>query len=229
MEIFCPPIGRILFPRVQINLIKKGHGKLMREIILASASPRRSLLLKQWGIPFRVVSSNIDEESLQFEGDPWERAEKLALTKAINTADKVKSGLILGADTIVVLNNIIYGKPNNADDAYNMLKSLRDKCHEVITGVAVVNGANGFHKTAHEVTKILFTAYDENDISNYLKTGEFEGKAGGYAIQGMGSSFVKEIQGCYTNVVGLPFITVKRLLNEFDAFTDEPFPVSKLI
>jgi len=187
----------------------------MEKIILASASPRRSLLLKQWGIPFRVMPSDIDEEDLKLPGKPWEKAEKLALAKAENVAVKVKNGLVLGADTIVVLDNVIFGKPKDCHEAYNMLKSLSGKYHEVITGVAIVNAGNGHYKTAHEKTKVFFISADDTDIYAYINTGESEGKAGAYAIQGKGALFVEKIEGCYTNVVGLPLVLINNLLKEF--------------
>lgn len=187
----------------------------MEEIILASASPRRSLLLKQWGIPFRVLPSDIDEESLNLSGTPWEKAEKLALAKAKSVAIKIENGLVLGADTIVVLDNTIFGKPKDNHDAYNMLESLSGKYHEVITGVAIVNAANDFHKTAHEKTKVFFTPVTDTDIRRYIDTGEPRGKAGAYAIQGKGALFIEKIEGCYTNVVGLPLVLINKLLKEF--------------
>lgn len=200
----------------------------MKEIILASASPRRSLLLRHSGIPFIVVPSDIDEESLKLAGNPWDKAEKLALAKAQNVAEKVKAQnvaqnvegkvqnrLILGADTIVVLDGVIFGKPKDRHEAYSMLKSLSGRYHEVITGIAVINAQNGFYKTAHEKTKVFFINITDDDIWAYISTGEPEGKAGAYAIQGKGALFIKKIEGCYTNVVGLPMVLVSSLLKEF--------------
>ncbi len=187
----------------------------MEEIILASASPRRSLLLEQWGIPFKVIPSDLDEESLKLPGNPWEKAEKLALEKAKSVAEKVEKGLVLGADTIVVLDNKIFGKPKDHHEAYDMLKSLSGKYHEVITGVAIVNAGNGHYKTAYEKTKVFFIPATDNDICAYINTGEPEGKAGAYAIQGKGALFIEKIEGCYTNVVGLPLVLISKLIKEF--------------
>ncbi|HHY23891.1 MAG TPA: septum formation inhibitor Maf [Clostridiaceae bacterium] len=187
----------------------------MDEIILASASPRRSLLLEQWGIPFRVLPSDVDEESLKLPGTPWEKAEKLALAKAKSVALKVEKGLVLGADTIVVLDNVIFGKPKDRYEAYHMLKSLSGKYHEVITGVAIVKAENGLYKTAHEKTKVFFIPATDTDIRAYINTGEPEGKAGAYAIQGKGALFIEKIEGCYSNVVGLPLVLINKLLKEF--------------
>ncbi|NSW89502.1 MAG: septum formation inhibitor Maf [Firmicutes bacterium] len=187
----------------------------MEKIILASASPRRRQLLEQWGIPFTVIPCDLNEENIKLSGDPGEKVEKLALVKAENVAKKIGKGLVIGADTIVVLDNAIFGKPKNDLDAYNMLKKLSGKCHEVLTGVAVVNSENGVYKTAHEKTKIYFTHISDMEIWTYINTGEPKDKAGAYAIQGKGALFIERIEGCYTNVVGLPLVLVKRMLKEF--------------
>lgn len=185
-------------------------------------------IVKAFEIPFIVVPSDIDEESLKLAGNPWDKAEKLALAKAQNVAEKVKAQnvaqnvegkvqnrLILGADTIVVLDGVIFGKPKDRHEAYSMLKSLSGRYHEVITGIAVINAQNGFYKTAHEKTKVFFINITDDDIWAYISTGEPEGKAGAYAIQGKGALFIKKIEGCYTNVVGLPMVLVSSLLKEF--------------
>ncbi|HOJ11434.1 MAG TPA: Maf family protein [Clostridiales bacterium] len=184
-------------------------------IILASASPRRSDLLKQAGIPFLVVPGEVNEESLNLEGEPEKQAEKSALIKALDVAEKFGTGLVLGADTIVVFDNQIYGKPGDKKHAYNMLKSLQGRIHHVITGIAIVDASTGVYKTAHEKTSVYFTSLNDDEIWSYINSGEPFGKAGAYAIQGKGALFVEKIDGCYTNVVGLPLLRVKKLLEEF--------------
>jgi septum formation protein len=189
---------------------------MSKKIILASASPRRRLLLEQWGVPFEIIPCNVDEENVNFPGEPGIKVEKLALIKAQNTAQKAGNSLIIGADTIVVLDNLILGKPRNDEDAYSMLTKLSGKCHEVLTGVAIVDSEKGICKTGHERTRVYFRKISYEEIIEYIGTGEPRDKAGAYAIQGKGALFVERIDGCYTNVVGLPFELVKRMLKEFD-------------
>lgn len=189
---------------------------MAKKIILASASPRRKLLLEQWGLAFEIMPCNLDEENVNFHGEPGEKAEKLALMKAQKTAQRARMGLIIGVDTIVVLDNLILGKPKNNQDAYNMLNKLSGKCHEVLTGVAIVDPGKGSCKTGHEKTRVYFREISDEEIKEYISTGEPRDKAGAYAIQGKGALFVERIDGSYTNVIGLPYELVKRMLKEFD-------------
>jgi len=185
---------------------------LKQTLILASASPRRKELLEQVGIKFSVIPSNVDESKLVLEGEPYEKAEVSALIKARDVAGKLKEGLVLGADTIVVLDGKIYGKPVDAQHSYEMLKSLSGKCHQVITGVALVDAATGFYLTGHEKTDVYFSCIQDDEIRQYIDSGEYMGKAGSYAIQGKGALFVEKINGCYSNVVGLPISLLKKML-----------------
>lgn len=187
----------------------------MEPIILASASPRRRELLTQIGIPFEVRPSEIDESKVALEGHAWQKAEKLACIKALDIAEKAGSGLILGADTIVVVDDCIFGKPKDENDAFKMLSKLKGREHFVITGIAVADSCNAEVKTSHEITKVVFSDLGEDEIKAYINSGEPFGKAGAYAIQGIGSLLVEKIEGCYFNVVGLPLARLKKLLEEF--------------
>lgn len=187
----------------------------MEPIILASASPRRKDLLNQAGIPFTVQPSKVDEDMSELSGSPEQKAEQLACLKAWDVAESSSGRLIVGADTIVVLDEVIFGKPCNDDDAYQILAKLSGREHKVMTGIAVVDSWNKVCKTACEVTKVRFAHLSPEEIKYYIATGEPYGKAGAYAVQGRGALFVEGIHGCYANVVGLPLIRLRRLLEEF--------------
>lgn len=190
-------------------------GIRMKPIILASASPRRKELLSQAGIPFVVQPSGVDEGAAVLTGSPAKKAETLAYLKAADVAQGYSEGLILGADTIVVLDDEIFGKPENEEDAFNMLTRLSGREHHVITGVALVDAGTGEVKTGSEITKVRFAQLSPEEIRHYISTGEPEGKAGAYAVQGIGALLVEGIQGCYANVVGLPLMKLRKMLEEF--------------
>ncbi len=204
----------------KMKSVKKTDGKDCGvKIILASKSPRRQDLLKNIGIGFEVLVSNFDEKSLCSAGmDPREYAAALARKKAEASAAAVKAEkgveyLIIGADTIVVLNGEILGQPENEADASRMLGLLSGAANQVITGVAVLSLKDGktvFH-SASESTLVYFKKLDEYEIDSYVKTGEPLDKAGAYGIQGVASLFVEEIEGCYFNVVGLPLMRLSKL------------------
>lgn len=185
---------------------------LERELILASASPRRKELLEQVGIKFSVFPSSIEEDKLVLEGKPYEKARNSALIKARDVAGKFKKGLVLGADTIVAIDGKIYGKPVDNQHSYEMLKRLSGRSHQVITGVALVDAETGFYLTDYENTDVYFSNITDEEIWWYINSGEPLDKAGSYAIQGRGALFVEKINGCYSNVVGLPISLVKRML-----------------
>ena len=187
----------------------------MDAIILASSSPRRRDLLSMAGIPFKVWPAEVDEGSVEFDGTPAERAEKLAQLKACAVAGKVKKGLVLGADTIVVCDGRIFGKPADDDDARKMLETLNGREHLVITGIALVNAGNREIRTGHETTRVRFSRLKNREIEAYINTGEHMDKAGAYAVQGKGAFFVEGIDGCYSNVVGLPLKKLYNMLLEF--------------
>jgi len=187
----------------------------MDAIILASSSPRRSELLKQAGIPFSVMPGGVDEEKVELSGTPGQKAEQLAYLKAMDVAGKVQKGLVLGADTIVVCGGEIFGKPVDEKDAVKMLESLSGRVHLVITGIVLADAESKAVATGHETTRVKFSPITREDISAYIRTGEPYGKAGAYAVQGRGALFVEGIDGCYSNVVGLPLYKLGKMLQEF--------------
>jgi septum formation protein len=179
-------------------------------LILASASPRRCELLASLGLPFEVRPSHVPE--VIPPGAPREAVTALALAKACAVARTVERGVVLGADTAVVLEGVIFGKPDGVADARRMLQALRGRRHEVITGLALVEAPEGREESTAVVTGVRMAFYDDATIEAYLATGEPFDKAGAYAIQGAGGRLVEGVEGCYTNVVGLPVTTTRRLL-----------------
>jgi septum formation protein len=190
-----------------------------RRLILASASPRREELLRRLGVPFTVVPSDLLEELPP--GSPPEAVRAIALAKARAVAERVGSGVVLGADTVVVLGGTILGKPKDPDDARRMLRALGGRTHDVITGVALVEAPARREVSTAVVTRVLMGEYGEAEIEAYLATGEPFDKAGAYAIQGAGGLLVAGVDGCYTNVVGLPLTTTRRLLAEWGVIGEE--------
>jgi septum formation protein len=173
-------------------------------IILASSSPRRKKLLAQMGLQFEVIPSECKENFLP-EQSPAEIATKLALDKAKNVSAKIQEpALVIGADTIVVRENKILGKPKDKDEAYSMLCQLQGQVHQVITGLAVIDTQSGRCLTGYERTQVELAPLTPQEIKWYISTGEPMDKAGAYAIQGFGGILIKRISGCYYNVVGLP-------------------------
>ncbi|HEX2443110.1 MAG TPA: Maf family protein [Vicinamibacterales bacterium] len=180
-------------------------------LILASASPRRAELLRAAGLDFTVVPVAIDERPLDGETPPA-YVERLAREKAQAAMRNESSSLvILAADTTVVIDGVLLGKPADAREATEMLSRLAGRTHEVMTGVAVVP-ANRQIITAVDTTRVRFVEMTPDDIAWYVASGEPFGKAGAYGIQGRASRFVDRVEGSYTNVVGLPIATVWRLL-----------------
>ncbi len=178
-------------------------------IILASASPRREELLRQVGCAFTVITSEVEEDNDRGL-PPVELAVAHALDKARDVASRAPDDIVVGADTIVVLGGRVYGKPRDIADARRMLAELAGREHQVITGVAVVKGGEAW--TDFAVTAVTFRAFGPETLERYLAGGEPLGKAGAYAIQGAGALLVEGIAGCYANVVGLPLVTVDKLL-----------------
>lgn len=187
----------------------------MDAIILASSSPRRRELLVQAGIPFTVMPGEVDESKVELFGTPEQKAEHLAYVKALDVAQKVDKGLVLGADTIVVCDGELFGKPIDKEDAQRMLESLSGREHMVITGIALIDASNGTVKKGVETTKVKFSTLTKDEILAYIKTGEPFGKAGAYAVQERGALLVEGLNGCYSNVVGLPLKKLGKLLLEF--------------
>lgn len=185
------------------------------EIILASASPRRAALLRQIGLPFHLHPSALDEDGTGSGTDPETRASHLALAKAQEVAAQLGRGLVIGADTIVVCEGVVLGKPRDKDEAQAFLLRLSGRTHQVITGVAVVEAETGRAEVAPTVTAVRMRAFDAAEAAAYVATGEPLDKAGAYAIQGRGALLVEEIEGDYFNVVGLPLTTLAALLRRF--------------
>ncbi|MSU73523.1 septum formation inhibitor Maf [Candidatus Kaiserbacteria bacterium] len=179
----------------------------VREIILASASKQRYDILKRTGIPFVVEDSGY-EEDLTLPLTPDELVKHLAEGKAATVAARHQDALVIGADTIVVCDKEIFGKPLTSEQAREMLRKLSGKTHSILTGFAIIDPKTG-DKVARTVeTKVSFRALSDAEIDAYVATGEPLGKAGGYAIQGKGAQFVEKIEGEMDNVVGLPLQTL---------------------
>lgn len=180
------------------------------ELILASASPRRSELLEQVGCRFAVMVSDAVEDNTR-DMSPDLLAVSHAKAKAVDVAAKTSAeNVVIGADTIVVLKNRVYGKPTDIDDARRMLIELSGQRHEVITGIAVAKGKQV--STDFAVTSVSMRNLSPEEIENYVAGGEPMDKAGGYAIQGKGALLIDSIQGSYDNVVGLPLVKLYALL-----------------
>lgn len=181
------------------------------KIVLASGSPRRRELMNYITEDFSVCTSNADE-NLPGGIDPFEAAEYLAVQKARAVAAEHPDDIVIGCDTIVIVDGRILGKPASEDDARNMLRTLSGRTHDVVTGCAVVYG--GETQFFSEKTGVSFYDLSEEEIEEYLATGEPFDKAGGYGIQGRGALFVSGINGDYYNVVGLPIAALSRKLKE---------------
>ena len=186
--------------------------------ILASASPRRRELLLQAGVPFEVVIADVDESELENE-TPEDLVRRLSLNKANEIAQKNKNAWVLGADTIVVFNNQVLGKPSDEQDAVNMLGTLQGQTHTVFGGIALVNIEQGFEEVQCHISEVKITPMSEVDIKKYISTHEPMDKAGSYAIQGLGSQFVSAVDGSYTNVVGLNLEATINLLRKYKVIT----------
>jgi septum formation protein len=182
------------------------------DLFLASASPRRKELLAQIGLRYTTVLS-LYEEGMGSVPDPIHIVERNALGKARGAFPLPGPGICVGADTIVVLDGVIMGKPVSHSRAVEMLGALSGREHEVITGLALVDHT-GRAVVAHEVTRVRFRVLKQAEIESYVDTGEPHDKAGAYAIQGLAAVFIAGITGCYSNVVGLPLSLLTRLLDK---------------
>ncbi len=194
----------------------------MPSLILASASPRRSQLLRDLGVPFRVAPSDAPEPPPTPEEarNPGVYVEKLAQLKAQSAENEA---VVIAADTVVVLEtdgqNQILGKPKDEAAARGMLSLLRGQSHQVFTGVCVRRGAE--IRVAHQVTTVVFGDFSDDFIASYAQTGEPLDKAGAYAAQGKGALLIERIEGDYFNVVGLPLELLSRMLREFGVSVEE--------
>ena len=182
--------------------------------ILASKSPRRSDLLEKAGLTFSIVPSDFDESSVAMS-DPESYVKRLARSKAIDISKKYPDSWVLGADTIVLIDDSILGKPGSKDEARSMLKQLSGKTHQVITGYCLCCQTKNDIISETVKTDVRFKTLSDSEIEWYIQTGEPFDKAGAYAIQGIGTFLVKSINGSYANVVGLPVCEViEFLINE---------------
>ncbi|MEK5239296.1 Maf family protein [Paenibacillus sp. FSL L8-0470] len=185
-----------------------------RLIILASGSPRRRELLSLLGLPFEVISSDADESTPpEFTPEMIVRSLALRKAEAVVPAAGKRNAVIVGSDTIVVLDDKVLGKPVDEQDSRVMLGLLQGKTHQVYTGVACIGLPEGKILVEHRVTSVTMRALSEEEISAYIATGEPADKAGSYAIQGLGATLVEKIEGCYFNVVGLPLSLLERMLS----------------
>lgn len=194
-------------------------------LILASASPRRRRLLTQIQLPFQVVVSDVDEEAMR--GDPAEMSWSLAEKKAIQVRPLAGPFWILGADSVVVISNRILGKPRDEAEAGEMLSLLEGMEHRVVTGFCILDPSGQPAHTQAVSTTVLFKPLDDTEIEAYIRTGEPFGKAGAYAIQGIGTFMVESISGSYTNVVGLPICAVIKALLRVGAIQTFPLKPSQ--
>jgi septum formation protein len=184
----------------------------MKQIILASKSPRRKSILEQVGLKFSIVVSDFDEETIKFK-TPQEMVKKLSFEKAKIVAAKNPKAVIIGADTTVIFKKEIIGKPRSKSDAIRILNLLSGNVHEIVTGFTVMEGKKSI--TGHVSSKAKFKKLSDQEIKAYVATGEPMDKAGGYGIQDKGGLFIEEIEGDYFNVVGLPISAVAKALKEF--------------
>lgn len=190
-------------------------------IFLASGSPRRRELLASLGLPFTVITSGVGEE-VDDESDPAAMVIHLAERKAREVATTLESGLVIGADTTVVIDRVVLNKPVDDADARRMLRMLRGRAHEVWTGVVVLDAASGRTESTAVRSLVRMRDYSDADIDAYVATGEPLDKAGAYAIQGGAGVFVERIEGSYTNVVGLPLSELVALLARFGVVSPWP-------
>lgn len=194
-------------------------------LVLASASPRRSELLKSAGFEFTVRAAAVDE-SVRDGEDPEAHVQRLAWDKAC-AASPEPGEVVLGADTVVVIGNEILGKPTDPADAARMLHLLAGRKHQVITGICFRAGARA--STDWAATQVWMTAIPDAEIDEYVATGESMDKAGAYAIQGIASRYVEKIEGSYTNVVGLPIALVyKHWRNYFFSLEGGTMPFKRM-
>ena len=181
------------------------------QIILASQSPRRLALLSDLGLPVTVLPSTVDESARAGE-QPEEMARRLAVEKARDVAQSAPDAVVIAADTLVVLEGKVLGKPRSADEAMEMLMRLRGRRHMVHTGLAVINGPTGQESVQLASTPVLMRTYSELAMRAYINSGDPMDKAGAYAIQNEVFDPVQRVEGCYANVVGMPLCHLYRAL-----------------
>jgi septum formation protein len=186
-----------------------------KKIILASSSPRRTYLLRLIRLRHTVAEPRVRESDHQHR-DPVRQVLRLSKLKALSVRPDFNSGYILGADTVVVLDGRILGKPRNRVEAKSMLRRLAGRLHHVYTGLTLVDAATGKEVAGCEKTQVKIRVMTDQEIDSYIGTGEPMDKAGSYGIQGYGAAIVEKVNGCYFNVVGLPIVRLLRLIRELD-------------
>lgn len=195
------------------------------DLVLASASPRRRALLTQLGVRFEIIESGVDEPPAG-DQDPEAYASTLARLKASAVAqllgERGSAAFVLGADTIVVVDGAVLGKPRDDADAVRMLSLLQGRVHQVITAVALLRAGDAFERVIAVRSRVAFRSFDQQVARRYVATGEGRDKAGSYAVQGRGSGLVRAIDGSYSNVVGLPACETIELLSEAGVLGDWP-------
>ena len=208
--------------------IKSYNHQSISQLVLASSSPRRKELVATLDLSLPVSVFSLDtDETIQAEWSPSETVEQLSLAKATAVREAIlareildfsfdENSLILAADTIVVLDNDILGKPTSIEDAVTTLMRMQGKEHQVLTGVTLLHSRTGETLVQHRVTHVKMRPLSVEMIRSYVATGESADKAGSYGIQGKGSILVDSITGCYFNVVGLPVSLVAEMLTHFD-------------
>lgn len=219
IRLFCGAIILgVLLLFILIRRIRRNNPRVEEtaKIILASASPRRCELLQSAGIPFDVAPSGIDESALPDEA-PGDHVLRLAREKAADVAGRTEGRFFIGADTVVVCDGEIMGKPKDSADAERMLSRLSNNVHEVITGFAVMDKGREKMIQAAVKTSVFFKPLSKEEILAYIATGCPFDKAGAYAIQGGAAYMIRKIEGSYSNVVGLPLCEIVEALHELGA------------
>jgi len=192
------------------SLARGGDLESPETLVLASTSPQRRAILKQLGIPFEAVPPRYEESHAGL--DPVTMVQEHACGKAWSVVDEARGWSVLGVDTAVVLEETVFGKPAEDGEAAEMLRALSGRVHKVVSGLCLLG--EGFRVVDHEVTRVAFRELSEGAVQAYVARGEWRGRAGAYAIQGLGASLVARIEGDYLNVVGLPGALLVRVLEE---------------
>ena len=182
-------------------------------LVLASRSPRRSVILRGLDVDF-VLEPHLTEELKRAGETPQEHVVRLAAEKALDVASRRERGTVLGADTIVLMDGAVIGKPRDEAQARAMLAALEGRTHDVLTGVALVRASDSVTVTGYERTRVTFRPLSSDEIASYVEHGEPMDKAGSYAIQDCGAGLVSRVEGCFYNVVGLPVVRTIELLDE---------------
>lgn len=186
-----------------------------KKIVLASASPRRKELLQAIGLEFEIIPADIDE-TLESDKFSLNAIEKLALDKALDVSKRINyPALIIGSDTVVVIDDQVLGKPKDKEDAFTMLNKLSGRTHKVISAIAIYDTVQDKTLVDSVSSEVTFREMTDKEITNYIESSEPMDKAGAYAIQGIGGIFVSSICGCYSNIVGISIFKLAEMLKAF--------------